>query len=204
MLVRQPSFYIAAALLGALGASVLSSCASTVPTQRARASEEARREQDLSDAHLRNDLRLALLDKLGQDALGITVVASAGHVSLVGAVHERSTAELAEEVAKSVPGVLKVDNRLIARKPSGETPVAGALGHAGHEVDDAVLEVRVGKNLLEEIGRYALDVEVEAADGVVSLRGSLPDGDRKALAMRTAQATAGVVKVVDLLQVAGR
>jgi hyperosmotically inducible periplasmic protein len=204
--IRQPFIAKIAGIAGIAASALLlslllSACASTVPTQRVRASEEARREQDVSDARLRNEIRLALLDKLGQDALGITVVAAGGRVGLYGAVHERSTQELAEEVAKSVPGVLRVDNRLSSRRTSADAPVASALGHAGREVDDAVLEVRVGKALLSEIGRYALDVEIEASDGAVSLRGTLPDPERKSLALKAAERTSGVVKVVDLLQV---
>lgn len=180
-------------------------CASTVPTPRSQAGNEAIREQDVSDARLEKDVRLALLDKLGEDVLGVTVEAARGRVTLIGAVDERSTQELAEEVAKSVPGVLSVDNRLFARKESPESTTVGrAAGTTEREVDDAVLEMRVGKNLLGEIGRYALDLEIEATDGVVSLRGTLPDPERKSLALRTVRETAGVKQVVDLVQVRDR
>jgi osmotically-inducible protein OsmY len=183
---------------------VLAACASTVPTPRSEAGAEAIREQDVSDARLEADVRLALLEKLGEDVLGVTVEAIGGRVTLIGAVDQRSTQELAEEVAKSVPGVVSVDNRLFARKESPESTTAGrAAGTTEREVDDAVLEMRVGKNLLGEIGRYALDVEVEVTDGVVSLRGTLPDPERKSLALKAAQGTSGVRRVIDLLQVRG-
>ena len=193
--------FLAGLLLGGL----LTGCASTVPTPRSEAGSEAIREQDVSDARLEKDVRLALLDKLGEDVLGVTVEAARGRVTLIGAVDERSTQELAEEVAKSVDGVVSVDNRLFARKEAPESTTVGrAAGTTEREVDDAVLEMRVGKNLLGEIGRYALDLEVEATDGVVSLRGTLPDPERKSLALKAAQGTAGVKRIVDLLQVRGR
>ncbi len=177
-------------------------CASTVPTPRAQAGSEAVREQDVSDARLEADVRLTLLEKLGEDGLGLTVEATGGRVSLIGAVDKRTTQELAEEVAKSVPGVLSVDNRLASREEQPlSTPVGKAVGHAEREVNDAVLEMRIGKTLLGEIGRYALDLEVETTDGVVSLRGVLPDRERKSLALRAARGTSGVEKVVDLLEV---
>jgi len=190
-------------LLAALPAALLAgACASTVPTPRSEAEKEAIQQQDVSDARLEKDVRLALLDKLGQDALGVTVDAHRGRVSLVGAVEKRSTQELAEEVTKTVSGVVSVDNHLFAREGEPEsTKVGRAVGHAEREVDDAALEMRVGKNLLEEIGRYALDLEVEASEGVVSLRGTLPDAERKSLALKVARETAGVKQVVDLLQV---
>jgi osmotically-inducible protein OsmY len=201
MKTPHPKSLLAAVLLG----SLLSACASTVPTERARAEDEAVREAEVSDARLEKEVRLTLLEKLGQDVLGVTVDADRGRVRLLGAVDKRSTQELAEEVAKSVPGVQSVDNRLATREREPESTAVGkAVGHTEREVDDAVLEMRVGKNLLSEIGRYALDLEVEASDGVVSLRGSLPDRERKSLALRAAEGTSGVKKVVDLLEVRGR
>ncbi|HEX9942166.1 MAG TPA: BON domain-containing protein [Thermoanaerobaculia bacterium] len=177
-------------------------CASTVPTPRSQAEDEAIREQDVVDARLEADVRMALLEKLGDDGLGVTVDARAGRIRLIGAVDKRSTQELAEEVAKAVPGVQSVDNQLSAREETPESTAVGkAVGHTEREVDDAILEMRVGKNLLGEIGRYALDLEVEATEGVVSLRGTLPDPERKSLALRAARETAGVKRVVDLLKV---
>ncbi|HYX23269.1 MAG TPA: BON domain-containing protein [Thermoanaerobaculia bacterium] len=196
-----PKTLLAALLLGGL----VSACASTVPTERSRAADEAVREQEVSDARLEHEIRLALLQKLGKDVLGVTVEVKGGRVRLFGAVDKRSTQDLAEEVVKTVPGVRDVDNDLTNREEAAPgTPVTRAVGHAERKVDDAVLEMRVGKNLLEEIGRYALDLEVEASDGVVSLRGSLPDRERKSLALRAAEGTSGVRKVVDLLKVQAR
>lgn len=160
------------------------------------------REQDVADARLEREVGLTLLEKLGEDGLGVTVEATGGRVTLIGAVDKRATQELAEEVAKSVPGVQSVDNRLFARQESPEKTAPGrAAGTTEREVNDAVLEMRVGRNLLGEIGRYALDLEVEATDGVVSLRGTLPDPERKSLALKTARETSGVKDVVDLMQV---
>jgi hyperosmotically inducible periplasmic protein len=192
---KLPILVLSAALLAG-------ACASTVPTPRAEAGNEAIREQAVADARLENDVRLALLEKLGDDALGVTVEAAGGRVRLIGAVGQRSTQELAEEVAKTVPGVQSVDNHLFAREvPPESTGVGKAVGHTEREVDDAILEMRVGKNLLGEIGRYALDLEVEATEGVVSLRGTLPDPERKSLALKVARQTAGVKQVIDLLKV---
>jgi len=202
MRVFEPKLLLAGSLLGTL---LLGACASTVPTRRSQAGDEAVREQDVSDARLEAEVRLALLEKLGQDGLGVTVEATRGRVRLIGAVDKRSTQELAEEVARSVSGVQKVDNHLINREGSPESTAVGkAVGHTQREVDDAVLEMRVGKHLLGEIGRYALDLEVEVSDGVVSLRGTLPDPERKSLALKAARGTSGVRQVIDLVTVQGR
>lgn len=57
--------------------------------------------------------------------------------------------------------------------------------------------------LAAEIGRHAFDLEVECSDGVVSLRGTVPDEERHRIALRAAESTSGVKKVIDLLRVGG-
>jgi osmotically-inducible protein OsmY len=191
-----PKTLLAALLAG----SLLSACAATAPgTARGG---WANGEENVEDASLGADVRLALIDKLGFDALGITVDTAGGSVYLTGGVEKRATQELAEEVALSVPGVTKVENRL-SLKPTAqsETVVEQAVSSSELEVQDAALELRVGKNLLGEIGRHALSLEVESTDGVVSLRGRVPDRERKELALRAAQDTPGVKKVIDLVEV---
>jgi osmotically-inducible protein OsmY len=183
-----------------LAGSLLSSCAATAPgTARGG---WASGEENVEDASLGADVRLALIDKLGFDALGITVDTAGGSVYLTGRVEKRATQELAEEVALSVPGVTKVENRLSLKPaPSSDTVVEKAVSNSELEVEDAALELRVGKNLLGEIGRHALSLEVESTDGVVSLRGRVPDRERKELALRAARDTQGVKKVIDLIEV---
>ena len=171
-------------------------CAGTVSKPQAAV------DRAVSDASVQADVYVALLEKLGRDGLPIDVSVANGRVMLTGNVGQRSTQELAEEVVLSVPGVKSVDNRVTA--PSGsaaQTAPGQAADHVDLEVQDGILEARVGKNLLAEIGRYTLDLEVEASGGVVSLRGTLPDQERKAIALRAAEGTSGVKKVIDLLRV---
>lgn len=184
-------------LAAILLATVLTACAGTASPQRAAA------DRSVSDATLQADVYVALLEKLGRDGLPIVVtVFDNGRVMLTGKVGQRSTQELAEEVVLSVPGVRTVDNRVTA--PSGseaQTAPGQAADHVDLEVQDATLEARVKKNLLAELGRYAFEMEVEASGGVVSLRGTLPDQERKTIALRAAEETAGVKKVIDLLRI---
>ena len=188
---------LAALLLAVpLVALLNATCAGTVSPQR-NATDRA-----ISDASVQADVYVALLEKLGRDGLPIDVNVSDGRVTLTGNVGQRSTQELAEEVALSVPGVKGVDNRVTAPTGSAAQTAPGqAADHVDLEVQDGILEARVGKNLLAEIGRYAFDLEVEASGGVVSLRGTLPDQERKTIALRAVEQTAGVKKVIDLLRV---
>ena len=186
-----------------LAASLLAACAGTVPASRSAADTDE--DRDVAEAGIAADVRLALLDKLGWDALDVKVDVDGGQASLTGEVDRRTTQELAEEVALSVQGVERVDNRLRLKAQSApETRVDHAVSNTEREVNDAGLEMRVGKNLLAEIGRYALDLEVEVTDGVASVRGTVPDRERKSLALKAAERTSGVKKVIDLIEVRGR
>ena len=159
----------------------------------------------LSDALLHLKVKASLLDKLGADALGIDVDVEAGHVSLGGEVKQRSSQELAPQVAGAVEGVVAVASSLtLAPSAAGEsTPVASAVGKAEREVQDALLETRVKGRLLAEIGKDGLAIEVEAVDGAVSLRGQVSRAKR-GMAVEAARTTPGVKKVIDLLAVEGK
>jgi hyperosmotically inducible protein len=191
---QTPSLQAVFALL--LVALLTAGCAGTVPGTRSPAVDP-----DVTKASIQADVYVALLEKLGRDGLPIDVEVQGSRAVLTGQVGQRSTQELAEEVTLSVPGVRSVDNRVTVAEEASRTPVGQAVSHTELEVQDAVLEARVGRALLAEIGRYAFDVEVESTDGAVSLRGTLPDPERKSLALRTAEKISGVKKVVDLLRV---
>jgi osmotically-inducible protein OsmY len=156
----------------------------------------------VADALLTEKVRVKLLDRLGTDALGVEIEAAGGRVRLSGTVAERSTQELAEEVARSVRGVRRVDNRIaLELRRDRPGPVGRAAAETERELSDASLESRVKSKLLGELGRWALDVEVEAADGVVSLRGWVPDAARKRLALDAARDARGVERLVDLIRI---
>lgn len=180
---------------------LLTACAGSVGPR----SSAGTGDRDVAEAGLAADVRLALLDKLGWDALDVRVEVDRGEAILLGEVDKRATQELAEEVALSIQGIRRVDNRLRLKPQSApESAVDRAASTTESEVNDAALEMRVGKNLLAEIGRYALDLEVEVTDGVASVRGTVPDRERKSLALKAAERTSGVRKVIDLIDVRGR
>ncbi len=134
-----------------------------------------------------------LIDKLGADALGITVAVSGETATLAGEVMKSPSQGLAEEVALSVKGIKKVDNKVTVRNAEGAVAASEA------SVKNVALEMKVKGILLTEIGVNALKIEVEAVDGVVSLRGKLDDPGSSKAAVRKTHAIKGVKKVVDLL-----
>jgi osmotically-inducible protein OsmY len=126
-----------------------------------------------------------------------------GAVDLSGAVKNRSSVELAARVAASVKGVRSVRSRvMVADGTQGpEPPVARVVGTVERSVGDALLEGRIKTRLLEQLGKVAFKVDVDAADGMVTLSGAVPDAARKRLAAGIARGTSGVKDVRDLLTV---
>jgi hyperosmotically inducible protein len=145
----------------------------------------------VADALLLTRIRVALLEQLGSDGLRVQISARDGEVELSGYVRKRSSREFAEQAARSVSGVR---NRIAVASEGGgnEAPVARVVGKVERDVANAVLEGKVKARLLEGIGRVALDIEVEARDGIVSLSGTVPDSAREKLAVQITEGTPGV------------
>jgi osmotically-inducible protein OsmY len=136
-----------------------------------------------------------LRSAFGDDAKGIEVRVDGSKATLTGTVSQRSTQELAEEVARSIPGVTSVDNRI-----SG--PSSGGLGKLRDEAVDAALEMSVKGALVADVGSNVADaLEVEAADGVVSLRGRVNENGVRSRAIEVAGRVDGARKVIDLVEV---
>ncbi len=191
-------------LAAALTCLLVAACAGTLGTDKPKSEDPRTAPQAVADAMLSAQVKMALLQRLGTDALSIDTKVEGNRVELHGEVDERTTQELASEVARAVKGVAKVDNhlRLEASDARGKERVAEAAADAGDEVKDAALEARIGFRLLSELGRHALSIEVESVDGVVTLRGTAPDRQRKQAAIDTTANTQGVSRVIDLLKVA--
>ena len=172
-----------------------------VPAARIAAGQEAKpTEQDVNYAK-ELEIRELLFEKGGERALAIQVTVDRTKAILTGEVPTRAAQELAEEVALSVDGIKSVNNRLRVAPPAGGNAAAKAGRTMEQETADAYLESKVKRHLYSEIGKRAKDLEVEAVDGVVSLRGTLPDASRKQIALDAATKTKGVKRVVDLIKV---
>jgi len=148
---------------------------------------------EVSEALYATSVKAKLIDKLGTDALRIKVSVSGETATLTGEVAKSPSQGLAEQVALSVEGIKKVDNRVTVKEAAG--PVAASEA----SVRNVALEMKVKSILLTEIGTNALKVEVEVVDGVVSLRGKLDNPEVAKAAIAKTRSVKGVKKVVDLL-----
>lgn len=142
------------------------------------------------------EIAARLVEAFGDDAKTIRVTCFDGKAILTGKVVERSTQELAEQVALYFNEVRKVDNQLKAEKDRSI-----GKGQLQDESLDAALESEAKAALAGEIGQYAKDINVEACDGVVALRGKVPDEARRKLALEGVARVSRVMKVIDLLRV---
>jgi osmotically-inducible protein OsmY len=148
----------------------------------------------VAEALSATSVKAKLIDKLGADALRITVSVSGETATLTGEVAKSPSQGLAEEVALSVNGIKKVDNKVTVKDAAG--PVAASEA----SVKNVALEMKVKGILLTEIGANALKIEVEVVDGVVSLRGKLDNPETSKAAIKKTRSIEGVKKVVDLLK----
>lgn len=156
----------------------------------------------LDEATTEIDVQLALLNNLGVDGLRVDTDVIGNRVVLTGTVHDPASQELADDVAASLPGVDEVDNR-IAVQPSEDLSSPDEAGEAlQQELADSTLELQVELAVLTAVGLDAQQLDVEAADGTVSVGGSLTSEDEKAQALAAAEGVEGVAEVIDLVQVA--
>ena len=70
-------------------------------------------------------IQAKLIDKLGPDALRITVHVIGPTATLTGEVTKKSSQKLAESVALSVDGIKKVDNQLTQKTPPAAVAARG-------------------------------------------------------------------------------
>ncbi len=148
---------------------------------------------EVSEALSATHVKAKLIDKLGADALRITVSVSGETATLTGEVAKSPSQALAEEVALSVEGIKKVDNKVTVKD------AAGPLAASEASVKNVALEMKVKSILLTEIGKNALKIEVEVVDGVVSLRGKLDNPESAKAAIEKTRSIKGVKKVINLL-----
>jgi osmotically-inducible protein OsmY len=154
---------------------------------------------ELDEMMLHSKVRLALLDNIGSDALGIDIDVHGTEVTLSGELSKRKHKELAAKYVKHVEGVKNVDNDLRWNQQKGESSMAKSAEELKREVQDSALATRVKLALLSEIGTDAFDLDVEAASNKVTLSGKVQNDSERKLAVSAAEKVDGVEEVTSLL-----
>jgi len=122
-----------------------------------------------------------------------------GSAKLTGKVETDVERDLAEQIALGIEGVKKVDNQLTL-DPAFEAK-ASAEPNLSQRFDDATLVATVKSKLLWNSNTEGLDINVNAANGKVSLTGNAQSAEAKELAGRLAANTDGVREVNNQLSI---
>jgi hyperosmotically inducible protein len=82
-------------------------------------------------------------------------------------------------------------------------PACASRQSMGEQVDDATLQMRVGRALIADPGTSAMEIDVDVIDGVVYLKGDVDSEEERMQAGRVAANTVGVKEVKNDLQIEG-
>ncbi|WGS53777.1 BON domain-containing protein [Paraburkholderia sp. D15] len=110
-MIRQPArtLYVAVSAMAALSACVQTGPTYTVHVPPPQSSSEI---ESQSDSALSKAVRQALAQAPGFNVAGVFVHAHDGAVFISGTVHSADQIRQAEQIARTVPGVLVVSNKL--------------------------------------------------------------------------------------------
>lgn len=160
---------------------------------------EANTSSELSEARQEGSIWTAFALNRHLNPFAIDVDVENGTAKLTGKVETDVDRDLAEQIALGIEGVKKVDNQLTL--DSGFEAKASTEPNLSQRFDDATLVATVKSKLLWNSNTEGLDINVNAANGVVSLNGSAQTAEAKELAGRLAANTDGVREVNNLLSV---
>lgn len=130
-------------------------------------------------------------------ASDISVEVRGDRAFLTGTVDEGVDKELAEQIAKGVDGIARIDNNLVVDanyQPKPRDPNATDRDFAT-TVEDATITASVKSKLLWNDHTDGLEIDVDTVGGRVTLTGTADTPQATAMAMRLARNTDGVVSV---------
>lgn len=138
-------------------------------------------------------------------AYQINVDTKEGVVTLTGEVPSQAAKETAVQVTRATDGVVSVvDNLTIATAAAdrglGDSAAATA-GRVGDVASDAMITSSLKTKFLADPDVAALKIDVDTANGIVTLTGNVKTAAERDEALRIARETDGVKSVVDRLKV---
>lgn len=126
------------------------------------------------------------------DGLDIDVSSQFGVVTLTGEADTPHSKALAANLALHTPGVIAVKNMLRVNKTDGEVAV---VDDGDGKLSDDWIAAKVDSSLLWTTGVDSYEIDVNANDGVVTLRGTVDSDYEKELAIDVAQNVRGIKRV---------
>ena len=156
----------------------------------------------LKDAKLALAVRRKLKEGSGMTLRDLRVVASDGAVTLDGKVNTPADKGKAGRLAGEVDGVLRVTNnlRLPGQEPSSRREALPDRSWKGRLHDTAML-IRARRVLARDSNLAPHRIRVEVRDGIVTLKGEVPDEGKVILAEQLINDLTGIAGVVNQLRV---
>ncbi len=140
-----------------------------------------------SESEIADALRGAMFYDPRVDSFDITPVVHGSTVTLVGTVDNLRAKQAAAQLAHNTVGVARVVNDIIV-KP-------------GAQISDKDAATAILEQLQNNVYTNALDIQVDVADGVANLTGTVDNYFEKAAAGDIASRARGILEVNNLLQV---
>ena len=159
----------------------------------AMATDERTTGRQVDDATITTRVKAEMIGDADVKARDIDVDTQDGVVHLSGFVDSSRERERAETLARSVPGVRTVQNKLEVGSRS-----------VGQVLDDKLLGSKIKANLIGEPGIRSLSVDVDVYRGVVHLTGVVETPAQKAKVLEIAKDAPGTRRVVDNLKIKAR
>lgn len=191
----------------ALAALVLAGCDSTPRVENvspdadltATATTPARQ---LSDGMITTTIQSKYFVSADVKAHRIDVDTDAGVVTLRGNVDTDAERKAAEQIARGVDGVARVENKLAVRPSGGGRADAPDTTAFNRDRTPAWITAKVQSQffLNPELKPWRIDVDTSSS-GVVTLSGKIDSEDDRAEALRIARSTEGVTRVNDNLRI---
>ena len=152
----------------------------------------------MGDAVTTTRIKAHLMGKKMLRDSDIDVTTTNGVVTLSGKASSPKAMAYAVKEVGTVKGVKSVDNNLtVASRSKASAKLYKTADTANQAVTDSVLTTRVKSAMLADSASKGIDVNVETTDGVVVLKGTLPDQPAIRHAQEIAQNVSGV-KSVDI------
>jgi hyperosmotically inducible protein len=155
-----------------------------------------------TDAGLTTAVKARLAADETVSAYQIDVDTEDGVVTLTGTVDSIAAETAALRVAGETAGVTRVVNQMNIDSAAGFGEEMGDMaGAAVAATSDAMITAAVKSKMLVDTTVSGLKVDVETADGVVTLRGTVANAGERDRAVAVARTIAGVRDVQDELDV---
>ena len=147
------------------------------------------------DAWIDGKAETTLLLNTNLNSFDIITDVKEGNVTLTGKVESSVDKALATELIKSLDGVKDVDNQLtVMNEKEGTSEVVATL-------TDSKVATVVKTRLLFSTDVSGTQINVDVANGIVTLKGEVASDAERQLALKIAENTDDVKKVVDKIKV---